>query len=55
MEISQENLHVDIGVIKLLSLSSAEASLCRGEAGEREKECARAGDYPNLGGETSSV
>ena len=55
MQISLENLYVDTGVTKLLSFSSAEASLCRREAGEREKECARAGDYPDLDGETSPV
>ena len=57
MEISPENLYVDIGVTKLLSLSSAEASLFRREPGGREKECARAraGDYPDQDGETSSV
>ena len=42
MQISLENLYVDTGVTKLLSFSSAEASLCRREAGEREKERARA-------------
>ena len=52
MQISLENLYVDTGVTKLLSFSSAEASLCRREAGEREKERARAGDYPDLDGET---
>ena len=55
MQISLENLYVDTGVTKLLSFSSAEASLCRREGGEREKECARAGDYPDLDGETSPV
>ena len=55
MQISLENLYVDTGVTKLLSFSSAEASLCRREAGEREKERARAGDYPDLDGETSPV
>ena len=47
MEISRENLYADIGVTKLLSLSSAEASLFRREPAGREKECARAGDYPD--------
>ena len=55
MQISLENLYIDIGVTKLLSFSSAEASLCRREAGERQKERARAGDYPDLDGETSPV